>query len=218
MRIPALVTVTLMWAPLFGMPGKTMAVEEAKYTVVATHGEVEIRRYPPTLVAETLVDGSFDSVGNEGFKRLAGYIFGNNRTGPEVAMTAPVSQSSESEKIAMTAPVNQERIGERWRIAFVMPEGYTLETLPRPMDERVTLSVRPPQFMAALKYGGTWGEDRYRARLEQLQSWMRDNGWTAAGAPVFARYNPPFMPWFLRRNEVLIPVLGAVPDDVDKPV
>jgi hypothetical protein len=86
------------------------------------------------------------------------------------------------------------------------------------MDERVALSVRPPQLTAVLKYSGTWDEDRYRARLEQLQGWMRDNGWTAAGAPVFARYNPPFMPWFLRRNEVLIPVLGAVPDDVDEPV
>ena len=192
-------------------PGVAMAVEEAKYSVQMAEDEFELRRYSPQIVAETLVTGAFDSVGNTGFKRLAGYIFGDNRSRDRVDMTAPVSQTPVSEKIAMTAPVNQQAVGEQaageqYRITFIMPAGSTLESLPEPTDANVTLRELPAQWMAAVRYSGTWSEARYRQWEASLEAWVLEQGWTPTGPPVFARYNPPFMPWFMRRNEVLLPL------------
>jgi hypothetical protein len=182
------------------------AIEETKYEVIESEGEFELRQYPAHVVAETLVEGDFSEVGNAAFRRLAGYINGQNRRKQTIPMTAPVSQEVDSVKIPMTAPVNQERSGEKWRITFLMPAQYTLETLPEPLDSKVELRKVPERLMAALKYSGTWSKIRYEEKTEQLMEWIARRGLKQAGEPVFARYNPPFMPWFLRRNEVLIPV------------
>jgi hypothetical protein len=183
-----------------------MAIERAQYTVVKKEGNFELRQYEPNLVAETIVEGDFDEVGNEGFRRLFDYISGNNRKQQSISMTAPVSQKAESEKISMTAPVNQVRVGEKYRITFLMPAEYTMETLPEPLDTRVKLKEVPGQLIAAFRYSGTWSEGRYEEKRVRLQELMRQRDLEPAGEPIFARYNPPFMPWFLRRNEVLIPV------------
>ena len=106
----------------------------------------------------------------------------------------------------MTAPVNQERAGEKWRITFLMPSRYSLETLPEPLDSRVKLVEIPPRLLAAIKYSGTWGRERYEDKERRLRELILQRGLKIVGEPIFARYNPPFMPWFLRRNEVLIPV------------
>ena len=111
----------------------------------------------------------------------------------------------------MTAPVGQERVGGTWRITFLTPSTYTLETLPEPLDSSVTLGETAGQLMAAIRYSGTWGRERYEKRKAQLLEWIQNRGLRPTGEPVFARYNPPFMPWFLRRNEVLIPVDGSQP-------
>jgi hypothetical protein len=182
------------------------AIEETKYEVIESEGEFELRQYPAHVVAETLVEGDFSEVGNAAFRRLAGYINGQNRRKQTIPMTAPVSQEADSVKIPMTAPVNQERSGEKWRITFLMPAQYTLETLPEPLDSKVELRKVPERLMAALKYSGTWSKSRYEEKTEQLIEWIARRGLKQAGERVFARYNPPFMPWFLRRNEVLIPV------------
>jgi hypothetical protein len=182
------------------------AIEETKYEVIESEGEFELRQYPAHVVAETLVEGDFSEVGNAAFRRLAGYINGQNRRKQRIPMTAPVSQEADSVKIPMTAPVNQERSGEKWRITFLMPAQYTLETLPEPLDSKVELRKMPERLMAALKYSGTWSKSRYEEKTEQLIEWIARRGLKQAGERVFARYNPPFMPWFLRRNEVLIPV------------
>ena len=87
-----------------------------------------------------------------------------------------------------------------------MPSKYTLETLPAPLDERITLKKEPGALMAAIRYSGTWSGERYQTHLAQLLAWVQAQGWRKAGEPVWARYDPPFMPWFLRRNEVLLPV------------
>lgn len=187
---------------------EAMAVEEIEYRVLEQDGKIEIREYVPHLVAETFVEGEFGQVGNEGFRRLAAYIFGENNAASEVAMTAPVSQEPESRKIAMTAPVNQQPAQGRWRISFVMPSKYSVDTIPRPIDDRIALRQVPAQRYVALRYSGGWGEDRYQKRERELQTWMAGRDLVAAGSSVFARYNPPFMPWFLRRNEVLIPLAG----------
>jgi hypothetical protein len=184
-----------------------MATEEAEYNVLERDGDFELRQYQTQIVAETLVEGDFNEVGNEGFRRLFDYISGNNRKKQSIPMTAPVSQEAASEKIPMTAPVNQERVGEKWRITFLLPSRYSMEILPEPLDPRIKLNEILPRFMAAFKYSGTWSRERYEEREDRLKELIRQRGLTIAGEPIFARYNPPFMPWFLRRNEVLIPVV-----------
>ncbi|MCX6371704.1 MAG: heme-binding protein [Actinobacteria bacterium] len=185
-----------------------MAIEEASYTVVERDGEFEIRDYAPHVLAETVAAGSFDQAGNEAFGRLFRYISGDNRSRRKVAMTAPVSQEPAGEKIAMTAPVEQQPAEDRWVVSFTMPASYALETLPEPGDPQVTLRQVPARRMAALRYSGLWTESSYLRHKMELESWVRKRGLRIAGDPVWARYNPPFAPWFLRRNEILAPVDG----------
>ncbi|CAB1059275.1 hypothetical protein D1BOALGB6SA_4037 [Olavius sp. associated proteobacterium Delta 1] len=183
-----------------------MAIEKAKYTVLEKEDDFEIRQYDSQIVAETYVNGDLEDVGNEGFRRLYGYISGDNKKKQSISMTAPVGQEAGSEKIAMTAPVKQEKKDNQWRITFLMPAEYTLETLPEPNDTRVKLKVDPGRLMAAVRYTGTWSEDGYEENRAWLEEYIQKRGLTKAGDPVWARYDPPFMPWFLRRNEVLIPI------------
>ena len=185
---------------------EVLALEQAPFTVIEKEGPLELRRYPAYIVAETYVDGSFDEVGNEGFRRLAGYIGGKNRKKASIAMTAPVSQTDASEKIAMTAPVSQSKTGNRWRITFMMPSEYTLQSLPEPEDERINLATEPARLVAAIRYSGTWSQQRYSEHETTLIDWIEQKGWRSSGSPVWSRYDPPFMPWFLRRNEVMISV------------
>jgi hypothetical protein len=186
--------------------GPAMAIEEPDYTILESAKDFELRRYNSYIVAETLVEDAFDDAGNEGFRRLFAYISGQNRTKASISMTAPVSQKEDYEKIVMTAPVNQQRTAGNWRITFVMPSEYTMETLPDPLDERVKLKTVESKLVAALKYSGTWSKKRFEKKKERLESLIQERGLRPVGEPVFARYNPPFMPWFLRRNEVLITV------------
>ena len=123
--------------------GRAMAIEKAKYQALESESDFELRRYEPSIVAETLVDGEFDGVANESFRRLVAYINGKNRRKASISMTAPVTQEAGSEKISMTAPVGQEKAGGSWRITFLMPSNYTMETLPEPLDERVVLKKVP---------------------------------------------------------------------------
>ena len=186
-----------------------MAIEEAPYTTVEQRGNYELRQYQPYVVAETVVEGSFEDVGSEAFRRLFGYISGRNRSAKSIAMTAPVEQAAAAEKIAMTAPVTQEKSGDRWRVAFVLPSSYTLATAPQPDDPSVTLALSPERLVAAVRYSGTWSRARYEENLQALERFIVGEGLESAGEPTFARYDPPFMPWFLRRNEILIPVQRA---------
>lgn len=183
-----------------------LAVEEAAYQVVRKDGAIEVRAYEPQLVAEVLVDGSLEEAGNKAFRTLFRYIDGNNTTKQKVAMTAPVSQEKASEKIAMTAPVSQEKAGEKWAVGFMMPAGFTMATIPTPNDPAVVLREKPAGRVVAIRYRGTWSQKNYRKHLEKLTAWISEQELTATGKPVWARYNPPFMPWFLRRNEILIPI------------
>jgi hypothetical protein len=183
-----------------------MAAEEAEYRVLERGGDFELRQYQAQIVAETLVEGDFHEVGYIGFRRLFDYISGKNRKKQSIPMTAPLSQEAGSEKIPMTAPVNQERVGEKWRITFLMPSRYSMETLPEPLDPEIKLLEIPPRLMAAFQYSGTWSREKYEDSERRLRELIRQRGLKIVGEPIFARYNPPFMPWCLRRNEVLIPV------------
>ncbi|EIC23817.1 SOUL family heme-binding protein [Thiorhodovibrio frisius] len=193
-----------------------MATEEPAYTLVREGPDFELRRYAPQLLAETEVSGDFDDVGGDAFRRLADYIFGNNQAAEKIAMTAPVSQAPVAPeakgggtRIPMTAPVKQQADDAAtgtYRISFVMPSRFTLETIPRPTDPRIELRQEPERLMAVLRYSGGWGESRYRAHERKLLEAVRAAGLTPIGTPVYARYNSPFSLPFLRRNEVMVEI------------
>ena len=190
---------------LFGaMP--VMATEEAKYNVVKKDEAFELRDYAPHIVAETVVDGDINDASSKAFGKLFGYISGKNQSRKKVAMTAPVSQEPASEKIAMTAPVAQQSVGNKWAVSFMMPVSYTMQTLPKPDDSSVILREVPARRVASIRYSGLWSEARYLEHKLQLEAWIRKNKLKPSGEASWARYDPPFKPWFMRRNEILIPV------------
>jgi hypothetical protein len=191
--------------------GDAMSVEKLAYRTIEQDGQFELRMIEPHVVAETFVEGDFEDVGSEGFRRLVDYIGGANRTQARISMTAPVVQEPASEEIAMTAPVAQEKVGDRYRVTFVMPSGYTLESLPQPTDTRIRLRAEPGRKVAAIRYSGFWSRSRYDDHERSLREWIQRRGLESVGEPVWARYDPPFMPWFLRRNEILIEVREPVP-------
>ena len=182
------------------------AIEEAPYKVVNQDNKFEIRDYAPHILAETVVEGNFEEAGNKAFNVLFGYISGDNRSREKLAMTAPVSQEPKGEKIKMTAPVGQQRDQESWAVSFMMPASYTLETLPEPEDPKITLRQVSARRIAAVRYSGFWSEKNYLRYKLELESWIKEKGFAIVGDPIWARYNPPFTPWFLRRNEILIPI------------
>jgi hypothetical protein len=185
---------------------KAVAIEEAPYRVVKRDGAFELRDYAPHLVAETRVGGAFKGAGTAAFRRLFRYISGENSARERVAMTAPVSQEARGEPIAMTAPVEQQPLEGNWLVSFTMPASYALETLPQPRDPQVTVRQVPARRMAAVRYSGSWSERSFLRHQRALDSWLLELGLATAGPPVWARYNSPFAPWFLRRNEILVPL------------
>jgi hypothetical protein len=191
---------------LFGSPA--MSIEEPAYEVRHTAGKIEYREYAAYLIAETLVEGEtdFESAGNEGFGRLFRYISGSNTAQSKIAMTAPVSQKAGSEKIAMTVPVQQTGSGAGWRIAFTLPAKYSLETAPVPADPRIRIVREPARLFAVLRYSGRWTESNYNTHRDELLDALSAAGIGVRGEPQLARYNAPFVPPFLRRNEVMIEV------------
>jgi hypothetical protein len=183
-----------------------VAIEEAPYKVIKNDDIFELREYPPQILAETVVDGDLESAGSKAFNLLFRYISGDNHSRRKIPMTSPVSQEQQGEKISMTAPVSQQRVQEKWAVSFMMPARYTLENLPVPDDPRVVLRQVPARKVASVRYSGFWSEEKYLLNKAKLETWIRENRLRSVGEPVWARYNPPFTPWFMRRNEILIPV------------
>ena len=173
----------LAWSLLAG--AAAMAIEEPNYVVLATAGDVEFRQYDPYIVAEVTIGG--ESADNRAFRILASYIFGENTAGEKMAMTAPVETRGEEH-------------------AFVMERKYTMDTLPKPIDERIELREKPSRVVAVRKFSGRWSEQNFGKHRRALLEDLAALGVTAIGNPELARYNSPFTPWFLRRNEVMVPV------------
>jgi effector-binding domain-containing protein len=203
--LQATIVVTLL---AFCAGGCALTVEEANYTVIRKASNFELRDYPAQIVAETEVDASLEEAGNRAFRRLFNYISGDNKAQEKISMTSPVTQEASSEKIAMTSPVTQQSTTDGWMVSFMMPASYTMDTIPIPDDPNVKVRQIPPRRMACVKYSGGWSEERYLQHLRELEAWIAENGFEVLGKPVWARYNPPFTPWFMRRNEILIPVNG----------
>ena len=183
-----------------------MAVEEPAFKTVLKDGNFEVRDYPALVVAEVTVSGEQKEAARKGFRLLAGYIFGGNKRRQSIAMTAPVAQEPNSEKIAMTAPVTQIQNAGTWTVRFTMPSAYTLDALPEPNDPKVHLRRLPPERFAVLRFSGLAGQSDVDAKSEELVSATRTHHLRAIGRVSLAQYNPPWTLWFMRRNEVMIPV------------
>ncbi len=189
-----------------------MAIEEPDFRVLERGGAFELREYAPHLIAETSVQADFDRAGNVAFQRLFRYISGDNTAAQKIAMTAPVTQSRpKGEKIAMTAPVTQVASDAGYLVAFVVPAKYTPDTVPQPNDPTVHIREIPAQRVAVWRYSGRWTTANYEQHEAALRRAMDARGLSATGEPILARYNSPFMPSFMRRNEVLIPVMRPTP-------
>lgn len=188
--------------------GVRAGTEQPRYTVVEQVGAVEIRHYGPRIAAEARVTGSAMEARNQGFRKVAGYIFGGNTARSSIAMTAPVTQSrsGRSETIAMTAPVVQTADGGGWRVQFIMPAKHTRQTLPAPSDPDVRLVDLPAQDYAVLRFSGSRSGEAVSKRTKELEQALADKTWSVTGEPVAWFYDPPWTPSFLRRNEVAAPV------------
>jgi len=200
-------------AVLFGvifcltLPGRyAMAVEEPAFKTILHEGGFEVRDYPALVVAEVTVTGGQKEAAGKGFRLLAHYIFGGNKQSQKIAMTAPVVQESTGEKIPMTAPVTQTKKSEAWVVRFIMPPGSSLDGLPIPNDPRVELRALAPARFAVLRFSGLAQEDDVAAKTAELMKLVSAHRLNSTGMPSLAQYNPPWTLWFLRRNEVMVPV------------
>ena len=189
------------------MPFAAQAISEPTYTVVQKTEVFEVRKYDAYLVAEVLVPGPASEAGNQGFSLLGGYIFGKNKGERKLEMTAPVTQTPAAQpvppvKLDMTAPVTQAAAPGGFLVQFVMPKGYTLATLPEPLDARVKLREVPSKNVAVIRFSGSWSQSLYEEQLQVLRSSLAAAGMATTGEPVLSRYNSPFSLPFLRRNEI----------------
>lgn len=187
-----------------------VAVEEPKFDLVLKDGAFEVRDYAPLLVAEVTVTGDQQQAGSKGFGLLAKYIFGGNTRQRKIAMTAPVTKIAQGQTIAMTAPVTQTKGEASWQIRFAMPGDLAQADLPEPDNPAVTIIALPPRRAAVLCFSGLAGETKVAAITSELRDIIHAHGMQVAGPAVIALYNPPWTPWFLRRNEVMFDVVGEI--------
>ena len=180
-------------------------VETPNYEIVESQANIEIRQYKPMIIAEVQMDGERKDAIGDGFRLLAGYIFGNNAIEQDIAMTAPVQQQK-STKIAMTAPVQQQSTGDAWQVSFVMPAEYSMQTLPKPANDRVTLTEIPAKQFVAIRFSGMNTEDNLKEHEQKLMEYVKTNNLSVTGSPKYAFYNPPWTLPFMRRNEVMIEI------------
>lgn len=186
--------------------GVRSGTEEPSFETLDRFGDVEIRRYALRMAAETEVAADETASRNEGFRRLARYIFGGNAGSQSIAMTAPVAQ--QASQIAMTAPVAQApAAGGGYRIRFFLPA--SLRTPPAPLDASVEIVTVPGETVAVLRYTGSTGPDAVADARTRLLAALPPSRWRAAGEPYSWFYDPPWTLPPLRRNEAVVPVQPA---------
>ena len=191
---------------LAALAGNIMSnVEQPDYKLVTSEGNIEIRDYAPMILAQVEVPGERKQAIREGFKILADYIFGNNTSNSRMEMTAPVTNEL-SEKMAMTAPVLQEQDMDMWKVRFVMPKKYSLETLPKPNSKDVNLIPLPARRFAVIQFSGFADDETIKQHTDELKAYILAETLKPIGGPSLAFYNPPWTLPFLRRNEVMIEI------------
>lgn len=181
-------------------------VEQPDYKIEASEGAIEIRSYGAMIAAETVVEGERSAAINEGFRLIAAYIFGANTPNHKIEMTAPVQQQQQT--IDMTAPVTQQDTGSAWRVRFIMPRSWTMDTLPAPTDARVSVMPVPAQRFVAITFSGWASEQSIATKTAELRQYASALGLSTVNEPLLAFYNPPWTLPFLRRNEILLELAG----------
>ena len=189
----------ILWGPIMSR------VEQPKYQVLSSEGNIEIRKYNSKIVAEVTVQGERKEAISQGFRLLADYIFGNNIKNSSISMTAPVTQQ-QNQKIAMTAPVSQLATDNGWVVNFVMPSEYSLATLPKPNNNKVILKEITSKVFAVIKFSGMNTDENIVRNEKRLRTYLLENEMNALSVPTYAFYNPPWTLPLLRRNEVLIEI------------
>ena len=165
---------------------------------------IEYRLYPPKLMAEVAVSGARREAISDGFRLLADFIFGNNRAQSNIDMTTPVAQQGISEPIDMTAPVAQQASGDdTWHVRFYMPKAYTIDTLPKPNHEKVQIKVQPAYTAVVIRFSGSHSDSNLKKHQKQLDAYIAEQNLITMGGPTYAFYNPPWTPWFMKRNEII---------------
>ena len=195
-------TIVLLFITSFS----AMAIEEPEFISIEKKDAFEIREYQPKLIAQVLVNGTFDSASSKGFRLLADFIFGNNKTNEgskKIDMTAPVVSRDAAEKIDMTAPVISEETEKGWYVSFNMPKQFTKETLPVPNNPEVKIIEVPSEKYAVITFSGLVREKKYAEMLNLLNEEMKKRNIDPKGPAILARYNPPWTLPFLRRNELM---------------
>jgi hypothetical protein len=193
------ITAVIVWTTIVSN------VEQAKYTVVESFGDIEIRDYSPMIVAEVDVSGDRDTAANKGFRLLADYIFGNNTAANKIAMTAPVMQKTNM-NIAMTAPVIQEGNGDKWKVRFVMPSSYTMNTLPKPNNSLIKLIPVAGRRFVVIRFSGLASKKNLQTHEQMLIDFVKAKKIETMSEPIYAFFNPPWTLPPLRRNEIMMEV------------
>ncbi len=169
----------------------TSKSETQAYKVIQIEKEFEIRHYPSaTMALVTSSLKSYRELGNTGFRKLAGYIFGGNK---------------KNKKIAMTSPVHMEISDSVSSMSFVMPTSYNKDNLPQPNNSEIKIKVSEPEYVAALQFGGFATTSRIEKHKAQLKKLLEDKGISYYGNFRYLGYNPPFQ-LFGRRNEVIVAI------------
>lgn len=184
-----------------------MATEEPEFKLISEEGEFQIREYDPKIIAQVEVEGDFDEASSRGFKLLADYIFGNNLLdggSKKISMTTPVEMSPMAENLLMTSSVMDDQVNNKWLINFVMPQEFSLDTLPKPNNHQVNIIEVPSEKYAVIVFSGLVRESSYAEKVELLSNYLEENGLKQKSAIKIARYNPPWTLPFFRRNELMV--------------
>ena len=176
-------------------------VEQAPYSVELSEGSIELRAYSPMVIAQVRTSGSRSTAISDGFRMIAGYIFGANASRRKIEMTAPVMQER--------AGVDGKAAEGDWFVRFVMPRQWTLATLPKPSDPRVTLAAQPAATFATIRFSGWAGRRSVETETQRLSAFIAKRNLDPIGAPVYAFFNPPWTLPFFRRNEIMIEVRAS---------
>ena len=206
-----LLTILLIWGQ------SAMAIEEPAFKIISKVDTFEVRLYAPFLIAETVVEGDMDEASTKGFRKIADYIFGNNRvaqtgSSSKIAMTAPVTLEPQSQKIAMTAPVTLSSAtadlanAKMWRVHFVMPAKYNINSIPQPNNADVKLKEVPGKLFAVNSYTGFNTMANVQGKTDELLAWLQQKNIQVLGNPQLSRYDPPWTVPLFRRNEIMIEI------------
>lgn len=200
--VPPLLTALLLLAA--GAPA--VAYESPDYQVLSQAEGYEVREVAAHLAVETTVEGSYGQSRNRAFRRLFDYIQGNNTARGKIAMTVPVTSQPVAQKIDMTVPVTSTPAGRGHSMQFVLPKAFDRETAPVPNDPQVRLVDVPAEKVAVRRFSGMSSESNWRENEAELLAALQRDGLEASGPSRFAVYNGPLTPWFMRRNEVVVPL------------